>query len=112
MPMVQMIPEYAAADCLGFREAELKQLRLAGQGPRFYRLPSGDIRYGEEDLMEWAMGDGPIFFGGRLEVADKTNLIPFPGITLVRKRPRLYPDREHTKRRRKRRQRRDPSGAA
>ena len=81
--MYGFMDEREAARFLGLLSTDLKRLRERGGGPRYITLPTGAIRYQPDDLEAWATSTERT-----VRVADQSNILPFPGITvqLIRKR--------------------------
>ena len=53
-PAAAFIDDREAATFLGLSRSYMRQLRVAGGGPRFYRISAKAIRYKRSDLSEWA----------------------------------------------------------
>jgi hypothetical protein len=57
-PVEWMTPKQAA-DYLHLAEGTLRNMRVAGRGPRYRKLPNDRIRYTRSDLDDWSNGDQP-----------------------------------------------------
>ena len=74
MTAFYLLDERRAAKFLRISLSELDELRRKGRGPRYYQMPTGEIRFTQEDLEAWALGGNR-----RLTVAAGARVIPFPG---------------------------------
>lgn len=50
--MQPLLTTEQAARYLGMSESALKQMRVNGNGPTFFKL-NRSVRYGEDDLQQW-----------------------------------------------------------
>lgn len=48
-----LLTEQDAADYLGMSPGTLREWRSLGKGPPYLKLPTGTVRYRQEDLVEW-----------------------------------------------------------
>jgi len=46
-----------AAQYLGLSRSHMSNMRLKGNGPNYYKLESGGIRYDRDDLDAWVKGE-------------------------------------------------------
>lgn len=88
----RLMNEQTAARFLDMAMTRLRNLRIAGTGPRWFRLPCGDVRYRVEDLDEWATNG---MRSDVLHVYGAAPVVAFPGSGLKIRR-KLHPENEST----------------
>lgn len=86
--MYGFLSERMASSFLCLTESNLRKLRKSGTGPKFFVLPNGKVRYRPPDLELWATQGDDKF---SMRFSDHRNVVPFPGVRLLRSKPVLKP---------------------
>jgi len=82
--------EADAADYLRLSTRKLRDMRQRGRGPKWFRLPNGDVRYTIEGLDAWAHSSSTT-----VRAVHTENLLAFPGVKIRPMLPDDWTSRRH-----------------